>query len=176
MGRLACLLLATFAAALTACGNKIGDECSINTDCSAENTRFCETSWPGGYCTVLGCDKGSCPEESDCIQFFSVINQDKTCATNADCDPVDEVCTIGGLCAARSSESRACMLRCGGGDDCREGYECRDVDLMKKHGGQPLLEAGQSFEAEARAFCAAALPCRVDTDCDVGTCQGGYCQ
>lgn len=52
------------------CGRSIGDECQINTDCSANNDRTCDMSQPGGYCTIEGCDQTSCPSDSACVRFF----------------------------------------------------------------------------------------------------------
>ncbi|MBM4395251.1 MAG: hypothetical protein FJ087_06130 [Deltaproteobacteria bacterium] len=51
-----------------ACAREIGDDCSTNTDCG-EN-RICDTSQPGGYCTVTPCrDDSECPGESICVEF-----------------------------------------------------------------------------------------------------------
>jgi hypothetical protein len=155
-------LLATTAA----CGNKIGDSCTISTDCATEGGRICDTSSPDGYCTVPNCDIGTCPSESTCVQFYSVINVDKPCAQPEDCT-IDEVCTVGHFCAARDSELRFCMLSCSSQGDCRDGYECRDLERMGAHGGQPVRAEGQSNE-DLHPFCAAALPCTSDTQCDLG--------
>jgi hypothetical protein len=153
-------------AATTACGNKIGDSCSISTDCATEGGRICDVSSPDGYCTIPNCDIGTCPSESTCVQFYSVINVDKHCTTADDCT-IDQVCTVGGFCAARDSELRFCMLNCGSQGDCRDGYECRDLSRMGAHGGQPVRAQGQA-DADLQPFCAAALPCASDTQCDLG--------
>jgi hypothetical protein len=153
-------------AMVAGCGNKIGDSCAISTDCSAEGGRICDTSSPDGYCTVPGCDIGTCPSESTCVQFYPVINLDKTCTVPGDCT-IDEICTVGGFCAARDSELRFCMLSCSSQGDCRDGYECRDLERMGVHGGQPVRTEGET-DAELQPFCAAALPCVSDTQCDLG--------
>lgn len=155
-------LLATTAA----CGNKIGDSCNISTDCATEGGRICDTSSPDGYCTVPNCDIGTCPSESTCVQFYSVINVVKRCTMPSDCT-IDEVCTVGGFCAARDTEVRFCMLNCSSQGDCRDGYECRDLERMGAHGGQPVRAEGQSNE-DLHPFCAAALPCTSDGACDLG--------
>src|SRR5688500_15276315 len=50
---------------LIGCGRKIGDECKDLLDCNTEdNTRSCDLSQPGGYCTIDGCDESSCPDEA----------------------------------------------------------------------------------------------------------------
>jgi hypothetical protein len=152
------VLVTVFAAGAAACGDEIGDECSISSDCSSSGDRICDTSSPGGYCTVLGCDHDTCPSEATCVRFFAGA------VSNLACDPAtedletddctaDELCTLRGACAPRTAESRFCMLTCGSDADCREGYECRDLALMEAHGGEPVLPPDQST-ADAPSFCA----------------------
>jgi hypothetical protein len=159
-------LRATFAVVLllgaAACGDEIGDECSLSTDCSSQGDRICDISSPGGYCTVIGCDFDTCPDEAVCVRFFSVGT------TNHPCDPLtedidgtdactdDEACTLKGYCVPRTAEVRFCMRTCGGGDDCRDGYECRDEALMQEHGGEPVPPPGEAVSRNPQAFCAAA--------------------
>lgn len=119
------------ALALGACGKKIGDDCKDSVDCNDEdNTRTCDLSQPGGYCTIDGCDEGSCPGESVCVRFFPAMEfLNKSCDPDAAtaCEP-HEVCiryADGGRCAPRSTESRKCVLKCDGDDDCRDEYVCR---------------------------------------------------
>lgn len=143
------------------CGSEIGDKCTISSDCSASGDRICDINSPGGYCTVFGCDFDTCPEESVCVRFFSVSS------TNLTCDPAtedisedrctaDELCTLGGTCVPRNAEFRYCMRTCGSQGDCRDKYECRDEDLMKLRGGEPVLAPNQSSEGGLQSFCAAA--------------------
>jgi hypothetical protein len=159
-----CALVLAFAILAAACGSKIGDSCAVGSDCSQEGGRICDRSQPDGYCTVANCDVGTCPEESECVQFFASV-RDTTCATAADCS-LDQVCTVGGYCADRATESRFCMLRCGSQGDCRDGYECRNLERMGQHGGQPVAREGQEV-SELPFFCSASLPCTADTDCDL---------
>jgi hypothetical protein len=149
-----------------ACGHSIGDSCSISTDCASDGSRICDTTSPSGYCTIQGCDVGTCPDGSECVQFFPVINLDKTCTQPSDCT-IDEICTVGGKCAARSSEVRFCMATCSSTGDCRDAYECRDTTRMGAHGGQPVLAQGDT-SGKLQPFCAAALPCTRDDQCDLG--------
>ena len=154
------VVLATVAAA--GCGDEIGDSCSISGECSPRGDRFCDTTQPGGYCTIVGCDFGTCPEEAVCVRFFPVGN------TTLPCDPgredlpgglddctFDEICTLGGYCAPRNSEIRFCMKACDGNSDCREQYECRDETLMIEHGGEPVPPEGEPVSA-GQKFCAQA--------------------
>lgn len=66
------------------CGHNIGDGCSINTDCSANNDRTCDLSQPGGYCTIEGCDQSSCPSDSACVRFFPEKFLNQPCAPACD--------------------------------------------------------------------------------------------
>jgi hypothetical protein len=114
---------------LWACGKKIGDECKTAIDCNEEDdSRSCDISQPGGYCTVEGCDEKSCPSEAACVRFFPhlYLDQSVKCdpAANDACAPQD-LCLDAGYCAPRSSELRRCVLKCGDNGDCRSGYECR---------------------------------------------------
>jgi len=148
-----CVLLAT-----AACGDEIGDECSLSSDCSTQGDRICDITSPGGYCTVLGCDFDTCPEESVCVRFYSVAD------TNSECDPraqtsgcsADELCTLGGTCVPRTAEIRFCMRKCGSNGDCRDNYECRDEALMREHGGEPVPPPGEAVSDDPQPFCAAA--------------------
>jgi hypothetical protein len=150
------------------CGKEIGDECVINPDCSPNGDRVCIDP-PNGYCTVVGCDVSTCPEEAVCVRFFNGSFINRPCdrftednlelpseeRTNA-CS-LDEQCAITSHCVPRSSEIRFCMRRCDSDSDCRTGYECRDFGRMVLHGGEPVLRPGEVIdETNAVKFCAAA--------------------
>ncbi len=140
---------------LMGCGNEIGDSCSISRDCSTKGERICDQASPNGYCTILGCDFDTCPDEAECIRFFTSSTTNLSCTTDIACAP-DELCTLGGFCVPRSSEVRYCMKTCGGSGDCRDDYECRDDVLMKQHGGEPVAEPGKPLGDKLQAFCAPA--------------------
>ncbi len=155
-------LWAAFTTLAAACGNEIGDECVVNSDCSNAGDRQCvDQGARGGYCTVQGCDLGTCPEEATCVRFFTGSFENRPCdpATEDrgtdDCS-LDEVCPVEGQCSPRSSEIRYCMLVCGSSDDCREGYECRDLELMRVNGGEPVLAPGVPVDNQSPKFCAPA--------------------
>jgi len=164
-------LLAALAAAgalLGGCGKEIGDACSLASDCSPNGDRICQCSdcsgtdptgdSKHGYCTVQGCDFGTCPSEAVCVRFFTGSFSNKTCTQQTafdDCS-VDELCSLAGNCVPRSSEIRYCMLKCDGGGDCRDGYECRDLSLMMEHGGEPVPAADSALDPNhLQKFCAA---------------------
>jgi hypothetical protein len=160
----AALLILSLALGLLAlgCGKEIGDACVIPSDCSPNGDRQCDVASSGGYCTIQGCDYDTCPEEAACIKFFTGNFSNRTCnpATedrgSDDCS-LDELCAFGGNCVPRSSEVRFCMKTCDSDDDCRDGYECRDLTKMKEHGGEPVLAPGvPELDERAPKFCAAA--------------------
>ena len=107
--RLAILALALPVLAMgSGCGRNIGDACNTNVDCSLSGTRFCDAAPPGGYCTVEGCDTGTCPKESVCIRFYSPhLNQSCTydpCNSVGSCAP-DQRC----VCDQTNSSDHASM-------------------------------------------------------------------
>ena len=169
--------LVLLVAALGACGKQIGDACNFGQDCSPNGDRQCDPNpiSPGGYCTVIGCDYSTCPDEAVCVQFFTGMFNNRTCEVAAEADEcqtgraptgddpgydgsLDEVCALSGYCVAQSSEIRFFMLKCDSDGDCRDGYECRDLERMKEHGGQPVLAPGVEITAKSPKFCAAKPP------------------
>jgi len=80
---------------LAGCASEIGDECGANVDCSSSGDRVCDTTAPGGYCTILDCSPNECPEESVCVAWGEGL-----------------------------SERTYCMRHCGWSGDCRDGYWC----------------------------------------------------
>jgi hypothetical protein len=97
---------------LAACTPEIGDKCNASTDCSTRGDRLCDTSQPGGYCTILNCRGGSCADDAICVLFGSAV---------PGCGYDDRSGTFGSR-IARSF----CMAQCGSNGDCREGYVCAD--------------------------------------------------
>jgi hypothetical protein len=151
-----------------ACGHKIGDTCGISADCSQDGTRVCDIYSVGGYCTIAGCDYNTCPSEAVCVEFFPGVEDAVSCTGPADCAR-DELCTVGGQCAPVSLEQRFCMLSCSSDGDCRDGYECRTLEVMKKHGGQPVPDPTATTTAVPnQPFCAARRPCTGNPQCDTG--------
>ena len=142
-----------------ACGTEIGDECDVSSDCSSDGDRLCDVTSPGGYCTIVGCGYDTCPSEATCVRFFPASTVNLPCDpdtegdTTRDCT-ADEVCTLAGTCAPRQAEARFCMRRCSDPSDCRDGYECRDRELMAAHGGEPVPPPGERLPSEPQGFCA----------------------
>jgi len=155
------ILTLVAAGALAGCGAEIGDSCDLSTDCSPDGDRVCDLADPEGYCTVVGCAHDTCPDEAVCVRFFDGTFSNKACVHDTEdlgtdsCTP-DEICTLQGYCALRSSEARFCMKSCSDSSDCRTGYECRTRDLMIAHGGEPVLPPGERPAGDLQSFCAMA--------------------
>jgi hypothetical protein len=149
------------------CTPSIGDGCKTNVDCSRLGDRFCDVSAPDGYCTVDGCNQGTCPDGALCVRFLSAdldrpcdlskrfpdngCNPDERCV----CDAFKNgVCENGSAhCAAETTERRFCQKPCGSNNDCRERYECRETGTM----GSELVPSLTDVMSPASAkFCAPA--------------------
>jgi hypothetical protein len=146
------LLLVIALAGTLACQPEIGDSCSNASDCSVQEQRTCDTTFPKGYCTVLGCDADTCPDEAACIAFQSVVSVASECSS---------------LQARPRLARTVCMKKCSNGSDCRGGYECIDMKGANPWGAL-VLDPGARGKVCALpppppptgdpAVCSAALP------------------
>jgi hypothetical protein len=107
---------------LSACGPKFGDGCKNSTDCSIQNTRICDRSQPGGYCTIANCKPGDCGDDGVCVRFR----------------PTEP----------RLSSSY-CMGKCSKTSDCsRDAYVCRSATQLNSGSGEEdegSIEPGEPF-------------------------------
>ena len=94
------------------CRPEIGDDCAFDIDCTGVEQRVCDTDQPNGYCTILGCDAGDCPDEALCVAYGSQLSRAEGC--------VDTHRTSRLL-------RTFCLRRCETDDDCRDGYLCIDL-------------------------------------------------
>lgn len=147
---LPCVLACVLGAA--ACAPEIGDDCSTALDCSASGSRVCDRTQPGGYCTLIGCERGTCPEEAVCVRFNPA--EDRLATTY-------------------------CMYRCDDSGDCREddGYKCLRA-VSKTNMSVDPKAFGDGMEAEVlgnpdQKFCAvrSKLP-EPDAGVDAGALPG----
>jgi hypothetical protein len=142
-----CLFALAVLGALS-CQPQIGDECSNASDCSSQEQRSCDTTSPGGYCTILGCNAESCPSEAACIGFQSVVSVAPECAD----------------VQSRPRLRRAmCMRTCEKSKDCRSGYVCVDVAQRNPWGAVVL---GQGVSGKV---CALQPP--LEAEGDVASCS-----
>lgn len=128
---LACALL------LFACAPAIGDPCETVLDCSSQASRACDRTQPGGYCTIAGCEKGTCPEDSVCVKFHPFQGE-----VEGE-EPIQQ----------ERLASTFCMATCSGNSDCREdeGYQCTAQDEFGQKG---RMEA-EVLDDKSQPFCSA---------------------
>jgi hypothetical protein len=99
--------IAALLALASGCSPKIGDKCTVSTDCSVNGDRLCDSTEPSGYCTVFNCEPNACPDDSLCVAFT-----EPTCSSPAQ--------------SVRFTRT-FCMATCESDGDCRAGYLCLDV-------------------------------------------------
>ena len=126
--RLAWLALSVAGAALAlGCTPKIGDQCTVSTNCSAAGDRLCDITQPGGYCTVFNCEPGTCPADSVCINFGTSLSSVKSCTPSQGNSPY---------------QRSFCMATCASDGDCRGGYSCLDLSGKLDSTGKPTNTLG----------------------------------
>jgi len=104
------LAIGLVAAALAVgCTPKIGDDCTVSTNCSTTGDRLCDTTQPGGYCTIFNCEPGSCPDDAKCVNFGIYLSPVAGCVSSQGNSPY---------------KRSFCMASCDSNADCRGGYEC----------------------------------------------------
>jgi hypothetical protein len=128
--RLLCSAIA--ACALGACAPEIGDECKTSLDCSSQGSRLCDRTQPHGYCTLRGCERGTCPEESVCVKFRP---------------------------AQERLSTTWCMAKCDDDGDCRtdEGYRCRKLEVEADVGESRGPPEAEILGSQSQGFCSVAL-------------------
>ena len=122
------------------CNPEIGDDCTTSTDCSINGDRLCDTTQPGGYCTIFNCEPDTCPEEAQCVAFDTEL--DPTCQDQR---------------WARF-ERTFCMLRCKGPGDCRSGYICSDMNAPNNPWGAHIADQHPDGTKVCIAFWSGATP------------------
>ena len=116
------------ASALIGCSAEIGDDCSNSTDCSSTGDRLCDTTQPGGYCTLFNCEPDRCPEEASCVAFDQQLDPDPACN-----DPQRWA----------RFERTFCLKTCESNSDCRGGYVCASpADLAAGYHAR-VIDAGK---------------------------------
>ena len=122
------LTLGILAAALlgvaSGCSPDIGASCTTSINCSQMGDRVCDTSMPGGYCTVFSCEPDTCPTEAACIAFHQWPSAVTACE-----DPTD----------TRMIRT-FCMVKCSDNGDCRTGYVCADLNAAGNPWGASLAD------------------------------------
>jgi hypothetical protein len=188
-------------ALLSGCTPKIGNKCTLSTDCSQLGDRLCDTNQPEGYCTVFNCEPDNCPD-SICVAF----------------DPtLDPACKTADDGKWPRFERTFCMRPCDSDGDCRDQYQCVDLSPSVDNDAGTMVEnpalaarraqvvdtgaadGGLGFKVcmvksscadgvqdhdetdvdcggPACQKCAVKQRCLTNTDCASGACSGGVCQ
>jgi hypothetical protein len=110
--RSALAVLLAGGALLLGCTPKIGDHCTLNTDCGSSGSLVCDNSLPNGYCTEFNCTPDICANSAACVAL----------ATAPPGCPYDDY-------HAPSRTTRTfCLAQCHQDSDCRQndGYSCQD--------------------------------------------------
>jgi hypothetical protein len=102
-------------ALLLGCPPKIGNKCTLSTDCSQLGDRLCDSTQPDGYCTIFNCDPDNCPD-AVCVAF----------------DPtLDPACQNADQGRWPRFQRTFCMKPCGSDSDCRDQYACVDLSVRE---------------------------------------------
>lgn len=129
--------------------SELGDNCTLNTDCSEDLT--CQSFTAGSYqCTKSCTSLLSCGTSAVCVSGLC----NRTCSDSSECDDYQE-CTStssGYVCRVpppRSGVGGPCQVN----EDCQEGFSC----LTDAPGGYCTRECSNSEQ------------------CGSGICHDGYC-
>jgi hypothetical protein len=153
----ACLLL--LVALVAGCTPQIGNKCTISTDCSQLGDRLCDTTQPGGYCTIFNCEPDQCPN-AICVAF----------------DPtLDPACGLNGAGSSPRFERSFCLGACNTTSDCRDQYQCVDLSdrneqMVRRARVVDLgaADGGLGFKVCMAASCGDGLQDGLETDVDCG--------
>jgi hypothetical protein len=87
------------------CGEDIGDACTTSSQC--ESGQLCDTTLPGGYCTVKQCLFTGCPESSLCVSFTDFDSYCMLLCSD------DSDCRDGYSCIQETEETHFCGILSG---------------------------------------------------------------
>ncbi len=148
------LALLVACVATVACQPKIGDDCVSDVDCSSVGDRVCDSTQPGGYCTVFNCDPTSCPEdESVCVAFGDARSVVAGCQNPGKTSPYVR---------------NFCMATCDDDDDCRRDYVCFDMAEENPWSAVVIQRKSKSTKVCVAPYSGAPIP----DDRDNGVCVG----
>jgi hypothetical protein len=150
------------------CQSEIGDSCSYDADCSPNGDRNCDNGQPGGYCLIITCSPGTCPEEAVCVEFltpapdFSVETDTAFTASAPMYDSLNP-----------NRVRTYCLKHCNRNSACRDGYHCARDDELSVGLNASILEysptGGICVPGKAPAATDATSTDDSDTDTDSDT-------
>lgn len=140
------------------CSPKIGDKCTVSTDCSATGDRICDITQPFGYCTQFNCEPNSCPDNAACINFGTTLSSGDPTKVPAAC-----MSSQGNSPYMRSF----CLASCESDGDCRPEYACVEPETI---GG-----VKSDYDDFRRGKVCAVPRTTVDPNFDGGTMSDAVC-
>ena len=153
----------------------VGSPCGGHDLCVDDTV--CLTSFPGGYCSLEGCDEQSCPIGSGCFVFEGKPTCLQQCADDADCitgDNADRRCAL--LKNIDGVLVRACISAVGDqgmGEQCTNAFECSSGSCEVLGEGACSQTGMPCFvveEGSADQGCEADEFCLVTGSNQVGAC------
>ena len=159
-------------------GSNPGGACLRNEDCVGGGICWtAEKGFPGGYCTLEGCQKGSCPAGSDCFKFQDKVSRCiPVCQKSSDCRKQEGyVCDSESTCWPDAGTSLP-GGECQAAEDCRGGAEAGCIRQEGFVGGYCLVGScaddcpqGSLCKAVFEDGGKACIPsCEMDSDCRPG--------
>jgi hypothetical protein len=151
---------AMLALGAAACTPQIGNSCTLNTDCSIDNSRQCDNSQPNGYCTVFNCAPNTCPNNAVCVELQA----------NVPGCPYDDYAS-----PSRGARSM-CLKPCNHSSDCRQsdGYSCVLVSSFRDAGVEAVI---LDNSPQSESVCAVAPDLGLSATGSLGdaapVCPGG---
>lgn len=143
---------------LGGCQPKIGDDCLVDLDCSQIGDRICDTTQPGGYCTMFNCGPTTCPEdESVCVAFSNTPSEADGC---------------GNLGRTSPYVRPFCMKSCEDDGDCRDGYVCIDITDDNPWGADLIEQDPKGTQVCVLPTSAAEVPSDRVSGLEENVCRG----
>lgn len=150
----------------------LGGGCAAHQGCVGAGV--CSGLFPGGYCTVEGCDAASCPSEGACVDVSEASLCLLRCEGDGDCPPAmghERICAealdVAGapvsVCASPGGE-----VPVGGG--CTADTLCASGDCEILGEGRCSLSNLPCFTASEAEDCGGSEYCLVTSESALGVC------
>lgn len=149
-----------------------GAPCADATDCAG--AAACLTSFPGGYCAVLGCTAGTCPAGADCVPVDSEPTCLRGCAVDGDCGSAlggERRCGV--LEAVGGGTASVCISGVAEGPigaACLSDFECASGTCEILGDGRCGQTGGPCFVASVAVDCNGAESCLLSANSRLGVC------
>jgi hypothetical protein len=134
----------------------------------------CLSAFPGGYCAVLGCSAGTCPDGTDCVLVNGTPSCLKYCARDGDCGSApgaERACGV--LTGISGAPSQVCISGISGkalGAPCLSDFECTSGACQILGEGRCNASGAPCFPDRTSEACGVGDYCRVTASSRVGLC------